>query len=227
MKKVIALTTLSIACTLGAQAHAASVEAKQGAVFTTSSIAGAIVGGPVGFILGALGGAYMGEQIEKAENVEQVEWKLIEAEAEIAQLHTELSEAMVKTEEIAQLALDKLEFQVLFHTGADQLTSRGVEKVKALGQYLNENPELSVRLQGHADPRGTDEYNNVLSQHRAQSVQQILESEGVNIERIESHAYGASQSKALKGDSEAYAMERRVDIELFNTTSQQDLAQLN
>jgi outer membrane protein OmpA-like peptidoglycan-associated protein len=227
MKKVIAITSLALSCAAMVPASNAETTAiKQGTVFTTSTIAGAVIGGPVGFILGALGGAYMGEQIEKADHLEATEWQLSESEAQIVQLHGQLADARLVADDLAKVALQSLEFQVLFHTGEDHLTDRDLVRVEALGNYLEKNPSANVRLVGHADPRGTDEYNNVLSDQRALAVQNALERYGISSDRIERRAYGSAHSTAKNGDREAYALERRVDIEIYNPTAE-NLAQLN
>ena len=146
-------------------------------------------------------------------------------EQQIAELKTRIARADAEIGELSQLALDKLEFQVLFHTGADQLTNRGQARVAALASFLQQHPGLSVRLTGHADPRGTDEYNNVLSDERALSVQKSLEAAGISEYRIERRAFGSLESSSQKGDFEAYAMDRRVEIEIFNPVINPSLVQ--
>lgn len=191
-------------------------EWKAAGVFTTSAVAGLAAAGPAGMIIGALGGAYLGEQVKKADQLDQSELQRAEYEMQLSQLKTQLANADVKVGKLSQLALDKLEFQVLFHTGADQLTERGQARVTALADFLREQDGLTVRLTGHADPRGTDEYNNVLSQHRALTIEQSLIEEGIEPYRIERRSFGSLQSTAMKGNHEHYAMERRVDIEIIN-----------
>jgi len=237
MKKVIVISSLIIASlTSISSTYAASTEIKQGTVFTTTTIAGAVLGGPVGFFLGAIGGAYMGEQIEKADKAHDMQGKLTEAESQLAQLHTQIG--LMNDQAISlrhgngliqgkDLALQALKLQILFHTGADQISSRSKEKVGALAAFLQEHPKVNVRLGGHADPRGTDEYNNVLSDQRALAVQSALEIQGIDSGRIERNAYGSSQSTTVMGDTEGYAMDRRVDIEIFSATESKGLAQLN
>jgi outer membrane protein OmpA-like peptidoglycan-associated protein len=219
MKKLAIATSIALATTGATQAASAAegkTQRKQEAVVLTSAFVGAIAGGPVGFILGALGGGYMAGEIEQADKAELTELELAEKNMQLAQLQTQLAKADTKVGELTQLALDKLEFQVMFHTGADRLTERGEARVQALAQFLKQHPGLSVRLTGHADPRGTDEYNNVLSDQRALTVQATLEAQGVDSYRIERRAFGADKSEAIKGDYEAYAMDRRVDIEIYN-----------
>lgn len=219
VKKLILTSGLSIAVAAATPATFAEVggktAAKQSVVFSTATIAGAALGGPLGMIVGAMGGAYMGEHIEKADAAEQTELALAESKMQVAELQVQLARADAQVGELSKLALDKLEFQVMFHTGADQLTERGRARVVALAKFLQQHPELVVRLTGHTDPRGTDEYNNVLSEHRALAVQNALATLGVDARRIERIALGADRSTAPKGDYEAYAMERRVDIEIY------------
>ncbi|WP_105101926.1 OmpA family protein [Microbulbifer pacificus] len=190
--------------------------AKQATVFTGAAVAGAAVGGPVGFIAGALGGAWLGEQIKQAEEADmlatQLTAQLTESRAELGNLAQQLDAAQLSANDARQLALESLEFQMLFTTGDDQLQEAQEQQVAAMADFLNRHPQLQVLLEGHSDPRGSDGYNNVLSDQRALSVQRALEAYGVAPERIERRALGASRSKALKGDLDAYALERRVDI---------------
>jgi outer membrane protein OmpA-like peptidoglycan-associated protein len=219
MKKKLMATGIALASAVSvtpASADETTTGLKQGTVFSTSAVVGAAAGGPLGFVLGALGGAYLGEQIKKADQSKLTELELAEQKMHVAELRTQLARADAKVGELSQLALDTLEFQVLFHTGADQLTERGEARVSALAKFLKKHPGLSVRLTGYADPRGTDEYNNVLSEYRARSVEDVLHELGIEGYRIERRSFGADKSTASRGDHEAYAMERRVDIEIFN-----------
>ncbi len=222
MKKILAMSSvIAIALTNTPQTYAGETKTglKQAGVFSSAAILGAAAGGPLGLILGAMGGAYLGEQIEKADNTALIQQEISESNMYITQLKNQLAEFEEETTHSISdaLALDKLEFQILFHTGIDTLSTRGENRIATLANFLLEHPNLSIRLTGHADPRGTDEYNNVLSEHRAISVQQALENYGINTNRIERRAYGALQSSSSKGNYEAYAQDRRVDIEIFNS----------
>lgn len=228
MKKTLLATSIALASSAAipsASAGETATGVKQGAVFSGSAIAGAAAGGPLGFVLGAVGGAYLGEQIRKADASESTGLALAEHKMQVAELRNQLAQADARVGELSQLALDKLEFQVLFHTGVDELTERGQARVAALGDFLQKHPELSVRLSGYADPRGTDEYNNVLSDYRARAVQDALRTLGIEDYRIQRRAFGADKSMAPRGDYEAYAMERRVDIEVFSPMLADNLVQ--
>ncbi|AMX01634.1 OmpA family protein [Microbulbifer thermotolerans] len=220
MKKVLMVATLGSLIATGAQATeqregfqgSKLTPAKQATVFTGAAVAGAAVGGPVGFIAGALGGAWLGEQIKQAEEADMLATQLTESRAELNDLAQQLDAARLSANDANELAVDSLRFQLLFTTGDDQLKEGQLRQVEALANFLNRHPQLHVRLEGRADPRGSDGYNNVLSDQRALSVQRALESYGVDATRISRQALGATHSKAPRGDADAYAMERRVDI---------------
>ena len=224
MKKLLMAVTLSsltlntLAATAGAtdtqNNHQGSplTPAKQATVFTGAAVAGAAVGGPVGFIAGALGGAWLGEQIKQAEEADMLATQLTDSRAELGNLAQQLDAARLSANDAQQLAIDSLQFQMLFTTGDDQLQEAQERQVAAMADFLVRHPSLQVQLEGRSDPRGSDGYNNVLSDQRALSVQRALEAYGVAPERISRRALGSSQSKASKGDLDAYALERRVDI---------------
>ncbi len=232
MKKIAFISSMiAIALSNTPQSYAGETKTslKQAGVFSTSALLGAAAGGPVGLFLGAIGGAYLGEQIEKADKTTLIEQEISENTMYIAQLKNQLAEAEIESIENSSdnglPLLEKLEFQILFHTGVDTLSTRGENRISTVANFLLEHPTLSIRLTGHADPRGTDEYNNVLSERRAISVQQALESYGIENKRIERRAYGALQSISSNGNYESYAQDRRVDIEIFNAGTTESLAQ--
>lgn len=109
----------------------------------------------------------------------------------------------------------KLAFQILFSPGADRLNEMDLQRIQNLSRYLREQPELIVILDGHADPRGTDEYNNVLSQERAKAIKAAFLEMGIECERIVCRGHGASRSSSGKGDLDGYSKERRVDLQIL------------
>ncbi len=219
MKKMIKIGLLAAAMTCSGTALSASTESsstglKQGAAFTTSAVAGAALGGPVGFFLGALGGAYMGEQIKQADEAETMSESLAVAKTEIERLHEQLAFNQQRADEFQALAMDSLDLNVLFRTASDTLTEHGRLRVESLANLLQRYPQMQVRLDGHADPRGTDEYNNVLAHYRAQAVREVLINAGVSAERIDTYSHGANRSVAATGDLKAYASDRKVTVDV-------------
>lgn len=218
MKTPIALSTLVLAALATGHAQARSQlqqTALEGTTFTGLTIAGAVAAGPIGFIVGALGGAFLADQSRQANNAELA---LRTAEQEHIQLQTALNDQKARLQAMEQEMVEKLTFQVLFATGSDTLTEIDLQRLRALADHLEQNPDLVVVLDGHADPRGTDEYNNVLSQERAKAVKEALETLGISADRIRSQGHGNRFSSAPKGDEDAYRQERRVDITLEPAT---------
>ncbi len=214
MNRVI-LAHLAFATLICGTAHAARSPGQQGALegatFASLTIAGTVAAGPVGLILGALGGAFLADQSRQANGAELAK---AEATRERAQLQTALAERQARIGELAETAATQLTFQILFATGSDILTEVDLQRVRTLADHLLRHPELKVTLDGHTDSRGTDEYNNVLSQERAKAVKDALESLGVTADRIIHQGHGNQFSTAAQRDEAACSLERRVDITL-------------
>jgi len=87
-----------------------------------------------------------------------------------------------------------------------------VELVKHHGKYLAFNANASVRLEGHADERGTREYNVALAEQRAISVQQLMLFEGATKDQIMVISYGEEKPISFGQDEESWALNRRVEI---------------
>jgi peptidoglycan-associated lipoprotein len=87
-----------------------------------------------------------------------------------------------------------------------------VELVKHHGKYLSFNENASVRLEGHADERGTREYNVALGESRAQAVKQLMIYEGAGNNQITVISYGEEKPVSFGRDDESMSMNRRVEI---------------
>ena len=79
-------------------------------------------------------------------------------------------------------------------------------------KYLIANPGAKIRLEGHADERGTREYNIGLGDRRAQSVRRILVFQGVANDQVATVSYGEERPAVEGSGEEAYARNRRVEI---------------
>lgn len=216
MKKALLITTLVTAAAVQLPAHAdTATDAKKAGVFTTATVAGTILGGPVGLFAGALGGAWLGEQIDAAQAGEKARAELGQVRTELAASEQRLAALREEADRYAQLALAQLQLELLFKTDAAELTPAGRERLALVADFLRLNPEIQVRLDGYADPRGAADYNRQLSAQRVDAVAELLAREQVNPARIKSFSHGAAQSSAPAGDYDAYAMERRVSISLY------------
>jgi peptidoglycan-associated lipoprotein len=78
-------------------------------------------------------------------------------------------------------------------------------------ENLRSNP-MYVRLEGHADERGTREYNMALGERRANAVKEFLVLQGVNDAYLEVISYGEERPAALGSDDGSWSLNRRVEI---------------
>lgn len=101
---------------------------------------------------------------------------------------------------------------VYFDFDSSELTSEAQSTVREHAEFLINNPNVSVRLEGHADERGTREYNIGLGERRAQAVARVLLSRGVSSEQFEIISYGEERPAVLGSNEEAWAKNRRVEI---------------
>jgi peptidoglycan-associated lipoprotein len=81
---------------------------------------------------------------------------------------------------------------------------------------LQANPGLRIRISGHCDERGSDEYNLALGNRRATAAKQYLVSHGIDPSRIETVSYGEERPIASGHDEEAWAQNRRDEFEILS-----------
>lgn len=101
---------------------------------------------------------------------------------------------------------------IYFDYNSASLTFEGESIAQAHGQYLADNPNVFITLEGHADERGTAEYNLALAEDRAKIVSQIMGVYGVALDRVQLVSYGEERPVALSSDEAAYSLNRRVEI---------------
>lgn len=79
---------------------------------------------------------------------------------------------------------------------------------------LTANPSVTLRISGHTDERGSDEYNLALGQRRAAAAKQYLVDHGVDASRIETISYGEERPVAQGHDESAWSQNRRAEFEV-------------
>jgi peptidoglycan-associated lipoprotein len=84
--------------------------------------------------------------------------------------------------------------------------------VTAHAAFLAKSPNVKVRLEGHADERGSREYNIGLGERRAQAVRRALLLQGVAEAQLTTVSYGEERPASAGSDEQAYAQNRRVEI---------------
>jgi peptidoglycan-associated lipoprotein len=84
------------------------------------------------------------------------------------------------------------------------------------GRYVAARNELALKLEGHADERGSAEYNLALGQRRAEAVLRALQLQGVRSAQMEAISWGEERPRANAHDEAAWAQNRRVDLQYPN-----------
>jgi len=101
---------------------------------------------------------------------------------------------------------------VYFEFDSAKLTSESIEVLETHGNFISANGEVTVRLEGHADERGSREYNIALGDRRAQSVRRVLLFQGASTDQIETVSYGEEQPAVTDHTEEAWSLNRRVEL---------------
>jgi peptidoglycan-associated lipoprotein len=101
---------------------------------------------------------------------------------------------------------------VYFDLDRSDIRADSASVVAAHAAYLAKNPNQKVRLEGHADERGSREYNIGLGERRGQSVRRSLALQGVAETQLSTVSYGEERPAAAGSDEMAYAANRRVEI---------------
>ena len=101
---------------------------------------------------------------------------------------------------------------IYFEFDKSSLTSKSIQTLKSAVNALKENSSIKITLAGHADERGTREYNLALGQRRAEIVSDYLVLNGIQNQRITVKSYGEERPAVIGQDEQSYAKNRRVDI---------------
>jgi peptidoglycan-associated lipoprotein len=137
-------------------------------------------------------------------------------EAPPPQKTEEQKAAEFKAEGQAQLekAMERLhEVSVFFEFDEHTLTKEATERLQDVATVLTRHGDLKVKIEGHADERGTAAYNLALGQRRAESTKGYLLKMGVKEDQIEKTiSYGSEKPKAEGHNEEAWKQNRRGDV---------------
>ena len=155
-----------------------------------NTAAGAIIGAAVGGTAGAVIGRKMDKQAE--------EMKQVMGDAEVKRV----GEGIV------------IEFKdkVLFGYDQSDLSAQAQGSLNKLANVLKKYPDTNIEILGHTDDRGTDDYNQGLSQRRANSAAAYLRANGITSSRITTKGLGESDPKATNETDEGRTENRRVEF---------------
>jgi peptidoglycan-associated lipoprotein len=105
---------------------------------------------------------------------------------------------------------------IYFDTDRYNVDSQDAAALQAQAQYFAQYPQVTFTIEGHADERGTREYNLALGERRATAAKNFLVSLGVNANRISVVSYGKERPVALASNEGAWAQNRRAASVIIN-----------
>lgn len=141
------------------------------------------------------------------------------AAAEAARLESQkLADAQAQAQAEAAARANELAAALgikTFYFGYDDanLQSDAISSLKAHAAYLSKNSSARVQVNGHADERGTREYNMALGERRAKAVAAFLAGNGASSSQLEVVSYGEEKPAVAGEGDEAWAKNRRVELD--------------
>ena len=133
--------------------------------------------------------------------------------AEVARVAAAAEEAR-RLDAARAVALATLAMVVYFDYDKDEIRDDQRVTLDAKVPILNANPDVRVRIAGHTDDRGSDEYNLALGQRRAASVRRYLAARGVTEGRFEVVSFGEQRPVAQGANEDAWSKNRRAEFEI-------------
>lgn len=226
-RKTILIGLLASVVATPAFAERASKEESAG--LGIGAVIGAVAGGPVGVIFGAAFGAKVGDEFhQRNEAVDSLTTSLNGSEDQIVALQRNIDALHGKIRsidgdlqqarelanpEILALLQAGIEMDLLFRTDESVLADSTSGRLSQLAASIAGNPDIQVRLDGFADERGDETYNQELSARRVDYVRDALINHGISASNITVNAHG--ESPAIDDSMDSYALERRVSLTLY------------
>lgn len=160
---------------------------------TGNTAAGAILGAAIGGVAGSAIGAYMDKQAEELE--EDLDGATVE-----------------RVGEGIKITFDS---GILFEVDKATLTADAMDNIKELSETLKKYDDTNILVEGHTDATGSDDYNQRLSERRANAVMEYATSLGVEPGRFQIKGYGESQPVADNESASGRQQNRRVEVAIF------------
>jgi outer membrane protein OmpA-like peptidoglycan-associated protein len=101
---------------------------------------------------------------------------------------------------------------VFFATNSYELVEVSKSELNRIIRFMNENPNVRVRFEGHTDSQGSSQLNTVLSDNRAKSVRNYLIDNGIAPDRMEAQGFGPDRPVATNDTDEGRALNRRTEM---------------
>jgi len=178
---------------------------------TSATLIGAAAGAAAGGLAGSAIGNYMDKQ--------EASMRKALADSEAASIQRENQVLAQAESSSTKKALDVLtvtfKSDFLFSVNSSTLLPGAYDELERVANVLNQYPQTTMRISGHTDGTGTAEYNQKLSERRAQSVKDALVGMGVDQARMNTIGYGKSKPIASNDTDSGRQQNRRVEIRII------------
>lgn len=151
---------------------------------------GAVIGGAVGGATGAIIGKKMDKQA--------------------AEMQKQIPNATV--ERVGEGIVIELSDKILFATNSSDLSAQAKQNLDKMITVFNNYPDTNIEIQGHTDSTGSDNYNQTLSEKRANAVSSYLRSKGISSSRLTTVGYGETAPKYSNDTADGRSQNRRVEF---------------
>ncbi len=159
----------------------------------------AAVGAAIGTAVGGGAGLIIGNQMDK-------QAKMIEETVPGAEVKT------INEGQAIEVTFDGMSDGITFPTNSSELSSTSKTNLSKMVSVFNEFPDTYLKVSGHTDDKGAEEYNMTLSEKRATSVSSYLVSQGVSSSKIATEWYGETKPRVANDTDTNRSKNRRVEI---------------
>lgn len=227
LKKTILLGLLASVVSTPVLAEGTSKEEASG--LGAGVVIGAFAGGPIGAMVGGAIGAKIGDEFhQRNTQLDSLSASLDGSRGQVNALQTDIQSLNAKIQsiddelrratemahpEVLALLEAGIEMDLLFRTDEHVLADSTGGRLSQLAASVSANPDIQVRLDGFADERGDEVYNQELSVRRVEHVRDVLVDSGIPASRISVNAHG--EAPAADATADSYALERRVSLTLY------------
>jgi outer membrane protein OmpA-like peptidoglycan-associated protein len=223
MKIVLLRGVVIVACTMLAVPACKTIDAYTGEEKTSNATTGAAIGAAVGAVLGiatsddkkdrkrnaligagvgALAGGAVGHYMDKQEE----------------ELRQELAETGVSVTRDGDNLILNMPGNITFDTGKANLKPDFEKALDGVAMVLTKYEKTMIEVAGHTDSRGSDDYNQKLSEQRAESVANALSAREVEPLRLDAVGYGETNPIAVNNNKAGREQNRRVELTLLPLT---------
>lgn len=173
---------------------------------TSATLIGAAAGAVAGGLVGTAIGNYMDKQ--------EADMRQALANAEAASIQRErqvLDEASRRDVDVLTVTFKS---DYLFAVNSSSLLPGAYDEVNRVAQVLNQYPQTTIVISGHTDSTGSEQYNQTLSERRANAVKNALVGMGVNPARMTTIGFGKSKPVASNASEAGRQLNRRVELRI-------------